>query len=119
MKLVCISDTHGDHTQVQLPDGDVLVHAGDITAHGSKADYSDFLEWFVAQPHKHKVFIAGNHDTFLEEKPETTLQMAIDAGVNYLSDTGIEIDGVHFWGSPITPRFYNWSFHTRAAIGHP
>ena len=41
MKLICISDTHGDHSEVQVPDGDVLLHAGDITGHGSKADYRD------------------------------------------------------------------------------
>ena len=72
MKLICISDTHGDHAQMQLPDGDVLLHAGDVTAHGSKADYADFLEWFAAQPHKHKVFIAGNHRAKVDEvkKPQ-------------------------------------------------
>ncbi len=110
MKLICISDTHGDHIEVQLPDGDVLLHAGDITGHGTKADYSDFLDWFAAQPHEHKVFIAGNHDTFLEEQPDTALQMATDAGVHYLNDSGIEIDGIRFWGCPITPRFFTWAF---------
>lgn len=110
LKLICISDTHGDHAEVQVPEGDVLLHAGDITAHGSKADYSDFLAWFAAKPHKHKVFIAGNHDNFLEEQPDTALQMATDAGVHYLNDSGIEIDGVHFWGCPITPRFFTWAF---------
>jgi len=110
MKLVCISDTHGDHTSVTLPDGDVLLHAGDITAHGSKADYADFLEWFASRPHPHKIFIAGNHDTFLEAEPEATLQMAQDAGIHYLVDSGVEIEGVRFWGSPITLRFFDWSF---------
>lgn len=110
MKLICISDTHGDHTDVQLPDGDVLLHAGDITAHGNKTDYSDFLDWFVSQPHKHKVFIAGNHDTFLEQQADIALQMATAVGARYLNDSGVEIDGVRFWGSPITPRFLNWAF---------
>lgn len=110
MKLICISDTHGDHAQMQLPEGDVLLHAGDVTAHGSKADYADFLEWFAAQPHQHKVFIAGNHDSYLEQVPDTSKQMASALGVHYLCDSGVEIDGIKFWGSPITLRFFDWSF---------
>jgi predicted phosphodiesterase len=29
-RVVCISDTHLVHDQMVLPDGDVLVHAGDV-----------------------------------------------------------------------------------------
>ena len=28
----------------------------------------------------------------------------------YLEDSGIEIDGVRFWGSPWTPNFMDWAF---------
>ncbi len=110
MKVVCISDTHGDHDVVQLPQGDVLVHAGDITAHGHEADLQAFLSWFSAQPFEHKIFIAGNHDTFLEQAPQRSAELSQDAGVHYLNDSGVVISGVHFWGSPITPRFFDWSF---------
>jgi hypothetical protein len=34
LKIVCISDTHGKHRNLKVPDGDVLVHAGDITSKG-------------------------------------------------------------------------------------
>ncbi len=110
MKLVCISDTHGDHANVQLPDGDVLVHAGDITAHGIEQDLEEFLQWFSEMPHKHKMFIAGNHDRFLERSAHAARQYAEDYGVTWLNDSGITIDGVNFWGSPITLRFHDWSF---------
>jgi len=110
MRIVCISDTHGDHARVELPPGDVLVHAGDITAHGEKADLTQFLDWFSAQPFEHRLFIAGNHDRFLENQPERTQEMVDAAGVTYLNDSGHCIDGVRFWGSPITPRFYDWAF---------
>lgn len=110
MKIVCISDTHGEHQLVTVPVGDVLVHAGDITAHGSRDDFLDFIKWFASHPHKHKIFIGGNHDTYLEKEPEKVAAQAQSLGVNYLDDSGVEIDGVRFWGSPITPRFYDWSF---------
>lgn len=34
LKIVCISDTHGMHRKMKIPEGDVLVHAGDITMKG-------------------------------------------------------------------------------------
>jgi len=110
VKIVCISDTHGEHEQVSLPFGDVLVHAGDITAHGTRNDFLNFIEWFASHPHQHKVFIGGNHDTYLEKEPDEIASVAASHGVSYLNDSGIEIDGVQFWGSPITPRFFDWSF---------
>jgi Icc-related predicted phosphoesterase len=110
MKLVCISDTHGDHRQLSLPDGDVLLHTGDITAHGTADDLDDFLDWFGSQSHTHRVFVAGNHDTFLEVSAQETQDRARAAGVVWLNDSGIQIDGVSFWGSPVTLRFHDWSF---------
>ncbi len=111
MKIICISDTHGEHESVQLPAGDVLLHAGDITAHGSRSDFQAFLDWLVQQPHQHKVFIAGNHDTYLEQNPKAVEQLLKQHNnVHYLNDSGVELEGVRFWGSPITPRFHDWSF---------
>jgi len=110
MKIVCISDTHGDHRRVDVPAGDLLVHAGDITAHGHREDYLDFLDWFAGQPHRHRVFVAGNHDTWLEQEPEQAQRMARSAGVLLLNDSGTRIAGLSIWGSPITPRFHDWSF---------
>jgi len=89
MRIVCISDTHGDHRQVKLPAGDVLLHTGDITGHGSERDYLDFLEWFSAQPFTERLFVAGNHDQFLEQEPEAAQRLAEAAGVTYLCDSGV------------------------------
>lgn len=110
MRLVCISDTHGDHENVALPEGDVLIHAGDVTGHGTEEEYVSFVAWLASQPHEHKIFIAGNHDTYLESNSEKTAALAEAAGVTYLNDSGCTINGVKFWGSPITPRFFDWSF---------
>jgi predicted phosphodiesterase len=40
--LVAVSDTHGLHPYLHIPEGDVLVHAGDITLHGTLAEVADF-----------------------------------------------------------------------------
>jgi hypothetical protein len=31
--------------------------------------------------------------------------------VIYLNDSGVEIDGLKFWGSPVQPYFHNWAFN--------
>lgn len=110
LKWICISDTHGDHDRVSLPAGDVLIHSGDLTGHGTKEETQAFFHWFGIQAFKHKICVAGNHDAFIEQDPAACQKMASNAGVKLLNDTGCTIDGVSIWGSPITPRFYHWSF---------
>lgn len=110
MRLVCISDTHGDHDGLVLPQGDVLIHAGDFTAHGKREEVQSFMQWIGSQGFKHVLCIAGNHDTYPEQEPEQTLEFAQEQGVVLLNDSGCVIDGRFFWGSPITPRFHDWSF---------
>lgn len=70
MKLVIISDTHGAHEQLTLPEGDILIHCGDHSAgRGSPLETFDFEEWFRSQDYKYKMYIAGNHDQFAGRHP--------------------------------------------------
>ena len=108
--IVCISDTHGEHESVELPRGDVLVHAGDVTAHGTESDWRRFLDWFASRDFAHRLFVAGNHDSFPEAASERAACLAREKGVTWLNDSGYRVDGVRFWGSPITPRFHDWAF---------
>ena len=112
MQIVAISDTHGKHRDLQpLPEGDVLIHAGDVSRGGTKEQITDFLEWFAEQNHPYKIFIAGNHDFFFEQADPDEVNSIIPDGVIYLNDSGTEINGVQLWGSPITPWFNNWAFN--------
>lgn len=111
-KIILLSDSHGKHKQVQLPDGDLLLHAGDLTGKGFAWQVREFMEWFAEQPHRHKVLIAGNHDFLAEEKPEEFLAL-VPPGVIYLNDSGVELEGIKIWGSPIQPWFYDWAFNRR------
>lgn len=111
MKLVFISDTHGLHDQLVLPKGDVLIHAGDISMQGRPYEVLNFLNWFGRLRFKHKIFIAGNHDFFFQEKSHEEIHSIIPKGVTYLNDSGCEVEGVRIWGSPIQPEFHNWAFN--------
>lgn len=109
MRLVCISDTHSLHRQIpQIPDGDVLIHAGDCLGAGTMDDVDDLNHWFGTLPHRHKILIAGNHDSAFQETPDLAREALTNA--IYLEDSGIEIEGIRFWGSPWTPTFQDWNF---------
>lgn len=114
MKLVCISDTHCQHNKIDLPEGDILIHSGDISYRGEKHEIENFAKWFVEQPFEHKILVAGNHDWMFEKDPEQAQKILDNAGdIIYLNDSGIEINGIKFWGSPVQPEFCNWAFNRK------
>ena len=110
MRLVVISDTHGLHDRiVSLPDGDILIHAGDFMGSGiDLKEIQSFNQWLREQPFKQRVVCAGNHDRSFENVPEVARGLLTNA--IYLENDGITIDGISFWGSPYTPEFMNWAF---------
>ena len=111
MKFVCISDTHNQHEKLTVPDADIVIHSGDVTGSGSTRQIREFCEWYGELPHKHKILIAGNHDWGFEKDYKKHKQICDDNGITYLQDSGCEIDGIKFWGSPQTPEFFNWAFN--------
>lgn len=114
MKVICISDTHGLHKEVALPEGDLLIHAGDVTSRGTLPQVIDFIQWFERlEQFRYKIFIAGNHDFFFEDAEEIEVNNIIPENIIYLNDSGIEIEGLKIWGSPIQPEFYNWAFNRK------
>jgi len=63
LKVVLLSDTHGHHRELtDVPNGDVLIFAGDITYFGRQDQVIDFNNWLGDLPHRHKFVVAGNHD---------------------------------------------------------
>ena len=112
MKLVCISDTHGFHDDIDVPDGDILIHAGDMTERGGVEEVEDFNRWLGKLPHKYKIVIAGNHDLCFENsyKPMAT---AILSNCIYLEHESYEVEGIKFFGTPYQPWFYDWAFNIK------
>ncbi len=96
--ILHIYDTHGAHRRLgDLPAADVVVHSGDFTMTGGEAEAIDFLNWFCNLPHRHKIFICGNHDECFYDVHIDGL----DSNVHYLCNSGVEIDGVRFYGVPM------------------
>lgn len=108
MRIVALADTHGRHRQVRVPDGDILIFAGDITWNGSRKSLMDFADWANKLPHKYKIAIAGNHDFCFAKHREESEEIL--SPIVYLQDNGIIIDDIWIWGTPWTPTFGNWAF---------
>ena len=98
MKILHISDTHGCHRRLHdLPQADIVVHSGDFTMNGSEQEALDFMNWFCDLPYLQKIFICGNHDECLYG---ATID-GLDGNVHYLCNSGIEIEGLKFYGVPM------------------
>lgn len=113
MKLIAISDTHYK-LNLEIPPCDFLVHAGDFSFRGKPEEVKGFLEWYSSFTQaRHKILIAGNHDLMCEDSPEMfqTFLETYAPNVTYLNDSGCEIQGKKFYGSPVTPYFHDWAFN--------
>jgi Icc-related predicted phosphoesterase len=109
MRIVAISDIHNH--EVDLPEGDLLVVGGDVSAMGTKSEISQFNSYLEKQSHKFKhipLVVAGNHD-YLFQKDRPTAESLLTAG-KYLEDDLVIIDGIKIYGSPWTPMFHDWAF---------
>ena len=121
MRITFISDTHSKHNQItkDLPGGDLLLHAGDMSSMGYNHEIINFLEWFSKlDNYKNKFFIAGNHDWGFQDSPDWCKEMLELYGdkLNYLQDD-LHVIGedyetsIKVYGSPWQPEFYNWAFN--------
>ncbi|KAL4733479.1 Metallo-dependent phosphatase-like protein [Aspergillus similis] len=128
IRVVCISDTH--NATPPLPPGDILIHAGDLTAHGTFDELQAQLQWLSVQPHTHKIVIAGNHDLILDKECDGKFltQGGSGGGIRYLQNEAVTLDieqcltnhgaaeqdavlrRVRIYGSPLTPEFGRWAF---------
>jgi len=112
MKLVLMSDSHGAHNAIPVPNGDIFVHAGDFSGMGREEEVKSFAEFLRKLPHKHKIVIAGNHEVSFERNREEAEKWLGDS-CTYLNNSGVTVEGLKFWGSPVQPFFDNtntWVF---------
>lgn len=110
-KLVCISDTHRQEKNIILPKGDILICAGDYDIRDEMGVINVF-EWFQKLDYSHIIWIAGNHDLFMENLYKENIYPEMPENVHYLCNQSVEIEGIKFWGSPYSPRFgVGWAFN--------
>lgn len=102
MIITAVADLHGHLPN--LPGGDVLIVAGDLTAKDRDGEYHAFIFWLSSQYYTTKIVVGGNHDNLLETR-EVEIEHPICKNIHYLQNSGIEINGIKFWGFPYTSKF--------------
>lgn len=116
MKIVFISDTHTRH-DFAIPEGDLLVHCGDLTFTGAAVDLVREAKWLqgikIGHGFQEVVIIAGNHDWLAEQNPGLTKSIFTEHSCLYLHHEPAEIEGIKFFGSGYTPFFMNWALNVR------
>ncbi|CZT04662.1 hypothetical protein WAI453_007752 [Rhynchosporium graminicola] len=109
VKIVCIADTHTN--TLDIPDGDVLIHAGDLTNVGSVKEIQAQLDWMESLPHREKIVIAGNHDSYFDPKSrldEDKGKRLNFRSLHYLENQAITLRfkggrKLNFYGAPAIP----------------
>ena len=114
-RFVCISDTHNrtDRLEYPIPDGDVLIHAGDFTSCGTRDQVIHFNKFLSTLSHPYKVVIAGNHEVgfdlssydslwsyFSSKKDEPEEIRRQLTNCIYLEDEEVDVLGFRIFGSP-------------------
>lgn len=116
LRFVCMSDTHNEIAKIHIPDGDVFIHCGDAVKHQTSARDLRVFNKFVGElPHRHKLFVSGNHCVCLDPKRPKRSQKLL-SNLTYLQDDLIEIEGVRIYGSPWRPK--RGCFYRAEAFGY-
>ena len=114
MKIWHISDTHGFHKQLTIPEGiDLVIHTGDCSnyrdPYQNEPEVRQFIEWYEQVPIPNKIFIPGNHDTSIERNLIKGSDF-ISAGIHLLNHDWMDVGGIKIFGSPYTPTYGQWAF---------
>jgi Icc-related predicted phosphoesterase len=130
ISVICISDTH--NSRPQIPEGDILIHAGDLSQYGLFDEFQAQLDWLNTQPHQHKIVIAGNHDLILDQafvethpdreldKPGKSCSDLRWGDIIYLQNDSIDVEcnerTLKIYGSPMTPKCGSFAFQYEPGI---
>lgn len=110
---MALSDTHGHEREVEVPEGDILVFAGDFAWSGNHGEWSSWIEWLRSLPHRFKIVVAGNHDGILTQP---FFRHQVEEVAAYLEGASVLAGGLKVFGSPFIPRTgFGWSFEAASS----
>lgn len=101
---------------------DVMAFSGDESNERdplpNALEFYDFIDWYAEQNATHKIMIAGNHSAYIYQNEKHARKEIENRGIIYLNKSQVEIDGIKFWGEPLTPTFGNWYFMVKRESSH-
>lgn len=121
VRLVLMSDTHCKHDRLSLPILDrkddsscvnVLVHAGDMSHHGTEAELDDFSSWLgsISPQFEHILVTHGNHETLSRMDVQYVRERwySCAPNVRYLQDEVFELPcGLRLYFAPWVPNMWS------------
>ena len=115
IRIVCLSDTH--HTdyrleQLEVPRGDVLIHAGDATFQGKIGETSRFIAWMDKQPHRLKYLCPGNHDYIWEHNPTWANYSTVNVLINQFGTFQHEAKVYSIFAMSFVKELPLWAFNS-------
>ena len=116
MRIWHISDTHTYHNLLEVPTNiDMVIFSGDCSnprdPYPNEVEVRGFIDWFASLKIQYKIFVAGNHDTSIEQKFVTSEDFT-RRNIIYLENEDVIIEEIKIFGSPHTPTFgYGWAFN--------
>lgn len=113
LKIICLSDTHCQLDKVDVPEGDILIHSGDLTYRGKFEETEKELKILKEKTpnFKHRILVEGNHDWLGEKEPVVMRGLCEENGIILLQHEAIELEGLKIFGSPFQPEFCNWAWN--------
>jgi Icc-related predicted phosphoesterase len=96
---VVVSDSHGKHNQLVIPECDVLIHCGDFTTRSTITEMKDFGDWIQVQPALHKLVVAGNHDWICFSEQIGLAKEILGYKTILMSSTLVEVDNLTIYGT--------------------
>lgn len=117
VRFVFISDTHNQTDQLNMPDGDVLIHAGDFSKVGLPGEIDHFNEFLgkVKHKYKHMIVISGNHELTFDPEGAASASSILPkdsldldhvemkkklTNCTYIEDEAVDVMGFKIYGSP-------------------
>lgn len=108
-RIICISDTHSKQWRVEIPKGDIFIHAGDLINYNEgEKHFMEMIKWLDKVPCKEKIIIGGNHDTYMEKHRKEVIQQLSKINCKYLENEFYQIKNldnnnnkvINVYGSP-------------------
>ena len=111
MKIWFLSDTHCEHQGLEVPEADAVIHCGDESMHGNawmnEPEARRFFWWYSSLEIPIKIFVPGNHSTAIEQG---LIRGSDYPEVTFLIHELMEWNGLKIFGSPYTPKFFDWAY---------
>jgi Icc-related predicted phosphoesterase len=109
-RICCVSDTHGQHHDLNIEKCDIFIFSGDAEII-SDIYLNDFRQWLCSINATYKIITFGNHDEYCQKLGKEFLKEYFKKeNIIHLENESIVIEGIKIFGSPYSKLFLDWAY---------